>query len=447
MSSTNLEDFSEIDFVRAAESPPSHQQWAHSELRAGASPEQRTDGDQGCRNACVRDDNPVDCKTLSVRRRLAEDLGCCGCTRAPETPCLVTDEDASTSCCQQRRPVTPARRPETNDSAACGAVDPVQQIIEEGLQRHKKRHHGRRQSSSRSDRPRRPCNGSERPSDRRGSYQPDYFDDQADMNNWQQHRDRSRRDEPRQRPSSPPPRPKSLAFEPYVDTEPYSPARPSTPGAPVRPQRQTENPQDLRRDMLLELQRLDEQRAELLQSMERERKMVEMVLEHQRQKRGSCPAPAPAAGPCDDRQRIQRRIDEAKQKTAELQRRYQQQQQQQQPSSSDGQCSAPATGCPTPSTGQRRKLHYQPPSPDTDDECCAPPPPQRRLLKYNPPSSDSSDDDCGNAAGACNRSTAGDDRPSSLQDSSVYYNRSSRSGVPRVTADVPQQTSSLWTNP
>ncbi|CAH1725555.1 unnamed protein product [Aphis gossypii] len=371
MSSTNLEDFSEIDFVRAAESPHSpHQQWAHSGLRAGASPEQpRTDGDQGCRNACVRDDNPVDCKTLSVRRRLAEDLGCCGCPRAPETPCLATDEDANT-CCQQRRPATPRAGPETNDSrAACGSVDPVQQIIEEGLQRQKKRHHGRRQSSSRSGRPRRGPDRGAQPE--RGGYQPDYFDDQADMNNWQQHRDHSiRRDEPRQRPSSPPPRPRGLAFEPYVDTEPYSPqARPSTPGAPVRPQRQSENPQDLRREMLLELQRLDEQRAELLQSMERERKMVEMVLEHQRKKRESCPAPAAAAaaGPCDDRQRIQRRIDEAKQKTAELQRRYQQQQ-----PSSDGQCAPAATSSGCPSAGQRRKLHYQPPSPDTDDECCAP---------------------------------------------------------------------------
>ncbi|KAE9527383.1 hypothetical protein AGLY_013081 [Aphis glycines] len=424
MSSTNLEDFSEIDFVRAAESPLSpHQQWAHSGLRAGASPEQRTDGDQGCRNACVRDDNPIDCKTLSVRRRLAEDLGCCGCTRAPETPCLATDEDAST-CCQQRRPATPRAGPETNGSAACGAVDPVQQIIEEGLQRQKKRHHGRRQSSSRSGRPRGGPDRGGRPA--RGGYQPDYFDDQADMNNWQQHRDHSRRDEPRQRPSSPPPRPRGLAFEPYVDTDPYSPARPSTPGAPAGRAaggtvavhgEGTENGRDGARTPAQETGVVS------------------------RPGGGGLPVRATTGNdPAEDRR--------GETETAELQRRYQQQPS----SSSDGQCapatSSAATGCP--SAGQRRKLHYQPPSPDTDDECCAPPPPQRRLLKYNPPSSDSSDDDSGNAAGACgggSRSAAGNDRPSSLQDSSVYYNRSSRNGVPPVTADVPQQTSSLWTSP
>jgi len=467
MSSTCLNEFSENEDVIRAEPSLPHQLLAQSGLRAGASPEKRTDGDQGCPNPCGRDDGPVDCKTMSVRRRLAEDLGCCGCTNKPETPCLVT-EDTST-CCQQRRP-------EPNANAAC--VDPVEQIINEGLQQQHKKRHSRRRSSC-SSRPARP-NGQEcrsRPpaTDRRSSYQPDYFDDQADMDNWREHRDQSR-----QHPSSQSPRRRSLAFEPFVDSEPYSPARPSTPGAaPTRPPPPPQNEnQDVRQEMLLELQRLDEQRAHLLECMERERKIVEMVLEYKRQKR-ACPAAAEAVDPRDDRERIQRRINEAKRKTAEVQRRLQQSGAHQCGTDEVPACSPAVARCPTPSSSaarcptpspsprnptptcsaaagpetstscQRRRLRYQPPSPDTDteDESCAPPPPRRRLLKYRPPSPDSSSEDAeGNECGRRPSAANADDRQSSLQDSFTYYNRSVRNGVPPVTADVPQQTSSPWTS-
>uniref|UniRef100_A0A2S2NGX0 Uncharacterized protein n=2 Tax=Schizaphis graminum TaxID=13262 RepID=A0A2S2NGX0_SCHGA len=493
MSSTCLNEFSENEDAIHPSSP--HQQLAQSGLRAGASPEKRTDGDRGCPNPCSRDEGPIDCKTLSVRRRLAEDLGCCGCTNEPETPCLQVTGDTGTCCQQQRRAATPNRCCPEPDANADEYVDPVEQIINEGLQQQQRKRHGRRRSS-RSSRP------AARPpaTDRRSSYQPDYFDDQADMNNWRVHRDHSRRGETREQPSSSPPSQRhrsSLAFEPFIDDEQYSPARPSTPGgAPTRPPPpppQNEN-QDVRQEMVLELQRLDEQRAHLLECMERERKIVEMVLEYKRQKRAR-PAAAEAVDPRDDRERIQRRIDEAKRKTAEVQRRLQQ--------SGAHRCgaddevpacpTAAAARCPTPSSSsaakcptsppsasrclqtptpsprnptstcsaaagpetsttscQRRRLRYQPPSPDTDteDESCAPPPPRRRLLKYRPPPpSDSSGEDAeGNECGR--RQSAGnnaDDRQSSLQDSYTYYNRSVRNGVPPVTADVPQQTSCPWT--
>ncbi|KAL5245323.1 hypothetical protein ACI65C_012733 [Semiaphis heraclei] len=465
------EEHRENDVTRAA--LPSHRLSAHSGLRAGASPERRV-GDRGCPNPCRRDDRPVDCKTQSVRRRLAEELGCCGCTK-PETSCLVT-EDTSTCC--RRRPAAPSGCSEPNANAAATAayVDPVDQIINEGLMQQKKSSR-RRSSACCSSRP----SGRERrtrPSTANNlSYQPDFFDDQADMNNWQQHREREKHDVSRGRPSSSvvqAPGSNRLAFEPYVDNEPYSPAVVGTPNA-IQPALQDENDSHRRQNMQRELERLNEQRSYLVECLERETKIIELMREYKQLKRAYAQQPQqqPSA---DDRERLQRLIDEEKRKLAEFQRRPRQQAVA--PSGTYEIPSDSPTRSPTPSPArnresacaaasspprQRRRLIYQPPSPDTDteDECRAPPP-RRRLLVVRPPSpSDSSDgggdvNECGRrtpaATSRCPADTSGTSRDqessrrphSSLQDSFMYYYRAIRNGVPPVTADVPQQTSSTW---
>ncbi|CAI6347729.1 unnamed protein product [Macrosiphum euphorbiae] len=117
----------------------------------------------------------------------------------------------------------------------------------------------------------------------------------------------------------------------------------------------------------------------------------------------------------DDRERLQRLIDEEKRKLAEFQRRPRQQNERcaatpsgtyEIPSDSPTRCPTPSparnreSACASTSTQprQRRKLSYQPPSPDTDTEDECPAQPQRRRLLVVPPSpSDSSDDanECG----------------------------------------------------
>ncbi|XP_022177512.1 uncharacterized protein LOC111038636 [Myzus persicae] len=468
MSPAHHEELRENDITLAG--PPSHHRRAQSGLRAGASPERRA-GDRGCPNACRRDDRPVDCKTQSVRRRLAEELGCCGCTKV-ETPCLVTE---GASICCQRRPSAPKCCPEPNASPTAACVDPVDQIINEGLMQQKKKSSRRRSSccSSSNSRPRDPC-GRERRARvsmaNQHSYQPDFFDDQADMSNWQEHRDVAQQDVSRGRPSSAPPRPKCLAFEPYVDNGQYSEAAVGSP-IEMQPDLQNEN-DDRQQTMQRELERLNEQRAHLVECLEREMKIIEMMREYKKLKRASArtqlqqPLPNPSA---DDRQRIQRLIDEERRKLAEFQRRPQQQGQRcpatptgtyeipwDMPPSPDGESACAAASTPP---RQRRRLTYQPPSPDTDteDECCAPPP-RRRLLAVLPispgDSSDGGANECGRRTpAATSRCSAGPSRDqessrrpqSSLQDSLMYYYRAIRNGAPPVTADVPQQTSSTWT--
>jgi len=413
MSDACHEELRKNDFPLAG--PPSNHRSAHSGVRAGTSPEGRMDRNRGCPNPCPKIDGPVDCKTQSVRRRLAEELGCCGCTK-PETSCLVTE---GTNTCCRRRPVAPRSCAEPRANTTAAFVDPVDQIINEGLMQQKKKSSRRRSSCSSSSRPRGPSTGERRvrPSTANNHiYQHEFFDDQADMSSCQQHRDRGQHDASRVRPSFPPPRPKCLAFEPYVDNESYSPAAvQATLGAAIQTTLQDEN-NCRRQNMQRELERLNEQRSHLVECLEREIKIIEMMREYKQLKRAS--AQLQQQPSCDDRERLQRLIDEEKRKLAEFQRRPRQQ---------DGRCAATPSGTyeipsdtpispirPTPSPArtrespcaststqpcQRRKLSYQPPSPDTDteDECRAPPP-RRRLLVVRPLSpSDSSDDanECG----------------------------------------------------
>lgn len=456
--------------------PPSNQRGAYSGLRTGASPDRRVDGNRGCPNPCRRDDGPVDCKTQSVRRRLAEELGCCGCTK-PETSCLVT-EDTNTCC--RRRSTTPRSRPEPNTNLAAAFIDPVDQIINEGLMQQKKKSSRRRSSCSSSNWPR-GLSGRERrirPSTANNhGYQPDFFDDQADMSNWQQHRDRGRHNMSRVRPSSPPPRPKCLAFEPYVDNESYSPPAVSTAQL-IQPVLHDEN-DGRRQNMQQELERLNEQRSHLVECLEREMKIIEMMREYKQLKRVSAQLQQKSAS--DDQERLQRLIDEEKWKGSEFQRRSQQQNERcvatssgiyEIPSDSPTRCPTSSLAarnqesvCASTSTQNRqlRKLSYQPPSPDTDteDECRAPLP-RRRLLAVRPLSPSDSSDSCEDA-NECGRRTlvatpkcparpvvASRDKESprrpqsSLQDSFMYYYRAIRNGAPPVTADVPKQTSSTW---
>jgi len=259
-----------------------------------------------------------------------------------------------------------------------------------------------------------------------------------------------------------------------VDNESYSPAAvQATLGAAIQTTLQDEN-NCRRQNMQRELERLNEQRSHLVECLEREIKIIEMMREYKQLKRAS--AQLQQQPSCDDRERLQRLIDEEKRKLAEFQRRPRQQ---------NERCAAAPSGmyeiqsdsptrCPTPSPArnwesscaftstqprQLRKLSYQPPSPDTDteDECRAPPLRQRLLVR--PPSPNDSSDGGGDANECVRRSPAATSRgpadsslvqesarrpQSSLQDSIMYYYRAIRNGAPPVTADVPQQTSSTW---
>jgi len=392
---------------------------------------------------------------------------------------LVTEE---TSTCCRRRPTAPSYCTESNANLAAAYVDPVDQIINEGLMQQKKKSSRRRSSACSSNRPCDPSGRGRRtrPSTANNlSYQPDFFDDQADMNNWQLHREREQPDMSRGRPSSPaPPRSNRLPFEPYVDNEPYSPAAVGTPNNGIQASLQDEN-DDRRQNMQRELERLNEQRSYLVECLERETKIIELMREYKQLKRASAQQQQQRPS-VEDRERLQRLIDEEKRKLAEFQRRPRQQNERCTAAPSGPYEPAPAspTRRPTPSPArnresacatasspprQRRRLNYQPPSPDTDTEDeCRTPPPRRRILVVRPPSPSDSSDDVGDvnecsrrtpaATSRCPAEASGTSRDqessrrphSSLQDSFMYYYRAIRNGAPPVTADVPQQTSNTW---
>lgn len=427
--------YEELSGNNVGQGPPSApRQRTHSRLRAGSSPEKWMDSDQPCSpNPCRFDEGPVDCKTLSVRQRLAEELGCCDCPKA-ETPCLVAEK---TNMCCRARSSTPKKRCPSPKTNTC--IDPVDQIVNEGLQLQKPSR--RRSSSSRqSGRDRSGRDRCGRQAASKPSYQPDYFDDQADMTNWQEHRanvlqSNVTREQPRgQTPQTPN---CSLDFQPYVDEERSSPM-----GAAERPREQTLD--EVRQSMQVDLEWLNRHREKLA-------KYLELQREQQAERRAARRRERESARPREDRERRQRKIDDEKRKLHEFQQHRQ----------PDGRCAAPSgtyeipaetqspqspTRCsPSPARNrgpacastdstprnQRRKLTYQPPSPSSDtnseDECC--PPPQRKRLQ--PLAYDSSSDEC-------DRSRSAAESPqSSMQDSLMYYYRAIRNGAPPVTN--PQQ--------
>uniref|UniRef100_A0A2S2QV17 Uncharacterized protein n=1 Tax=Sipha flava TaxID=143950 RepID=A0A2S2QV17_9HEMI len=257
---------------------------------------------------------------------------------------------------------------ESEEYRACSCPDPVDRIVEEGLAAQC----GEVSSSFESG----ACGGGG------GGYEPDYYDDHADMRNWQEHRGNRETSRRTRRHNA---RPDCTRPPPFTN---------------MRLQMTREQEFTLHEELCAELA-----------MVERHREVLKQCIERQQQDMDRPPPPE------QQQQQLRSRISAQKQGVQELRQQLEARRQREQQDVADG----AGRCCKTPAANpQRRRVSYQPPSPcdssvssADNSNCgqqqqqprpCAPATPvscPRRRVPYQPPSP------CDSSASSANDSNCG----------------------------------------
>ncbi|VVC41052.1 Hypothetical protein CINCED_3A015534 [Cinara cedri] len=394
-------------------------------IRAGSSPE-KPKNNQCCSND--RTDGTERSVQRNIRTCLAKQLGCCGEISANECrSCMPNESNAcgggSTPEKNSCETGTPEKKPcgtgspENSPSGSgpregnpCGsgpseknpyvtepsdrksrtsglpekgvfasrtkqqhpAVDPVDQIIEEGLQQRSNSRRSRRlepnlNEPQQNKRHRQSKTVVPRPFGTLG-YQPDFYDDAVDMQNWQENRNRQRHrtgdEEQRQRSRAVP----DLGFVPYVDEDQPNGGSPAS----RRQDRVPVNNETLQ--IQQELLSVERQRLKLLKRVKRIHYALLAEVETYEQR------------PEEMQAQRQSRIENEKQKLSEIRRRVEARHQERQGTEQqqfDGQVTSPSSQyCGRNALAQRDPLTTPNRPAEADQQ-------QRRKLYYRPPAANS----------------------------------------------------------
>lgn len=325
------------------------------------------------RNPCENKDterNPCDSG--------ATDENPCGSRAYEKNSCTSgpTEKRVCASKSKQRRP----------------AIDPVDQIIEEGLQlRNRSRRSQRPEPNADEQQRRRSHRQSKsivpRPQSARG-YQPNFYDDSADMQNWKEHSNRQKELQKKQssRDGQQTKRSRTCStagFVPYADDQPSSRSRRQQP-VPM---------DDEARQIQQDLINVQRHRLNLLRSIERAHRALLAEVEEYEQPEQQTPE-------AEQQVRDQQSFDDQGTSSQYCGR-----------NASAQRDPLPAPNRPATADQQRRKLYYRPSARDSDsttttedscDERTPGPAPAirpKKLIPYQPPThSDSS-----GSAGECDR--------------------------------------------